>query len=146
MKRQSTARQEFAPPPPSPDELPDSTQLLIALPKAPPPSPAEQLEKVELLATLALAPPPLLYAVSFRSVQLSSVPETIPPPPDGFVIQKERGAFSTHNGPYFERAAEQAGQADLVDPAEAVAASAEHLAECLEAEEVVALVAAGAED
>jgi len=45
-----------------------------------------------------------------------------------------------------ERAAEQAGQADLVDPAEAVAASAEHLAECLEAEEEVALVAAGAED
>ena len=33
--------------------------------------------------------------------------ETTPSPPDGFVLQKARGAFSTHNGPYFERAAEQ---------------------------------------
>lgn len=41
-----------------------------------------------------------------------------------------------------ERAAEQAGQEASVDPAEAEA-SAEHLAECLEAEEVVV---AGAED
>lgn len=42
-----------------------------------------------------------------------------------------------------ERAAEQAGQEASVDPAEAEA-SAEHLAECLEAQEEV--VVAGAED
>ena len=27
----------------------------------------------------------------------------IPPPPEGFMLQKGRGAFSGHNGPYFHR-------------------------------------------
>ena len=30
--------------------------------------------------------------------------ELIPPPPEGFVRSSGRGAFSTHNGPYFHRA------------------------------------------
>jgi uncharacterized protein (TIGR00369 family) len=30
----------------------------------------------------------------------------IPPPPEGFVATRPRGPFSTHNGPYFERACE----------------------------------------
>ncbi len=29
--------------------------------------------------------------------------ETIPPPPDGFVLSTGRGAFTTYNGPYFNR-------------------------------------------
>ncbi|HWA64037.1 MAG TPA: PaaI family thioesterase [Caulobacteraceae bacterium] len=29
--------------------------------------------------------------------------ETIPPPPEGFVLASGRGAFTTHNGPYFYR-------------------------------------------
>jgi len=32
--------------------------------------------------------------------------ETIPTPPDGFVPQAGRGAFSNHNGPYFVRPSE----------------------------------------
>lgn len=32
--------------------------------------------------------------------------QAIPPPPDGFVATRPRGPFSTHNGPYFERACE----------------------------------------
>ena len=27
--------------------------------------------------------------------------EALPPPPEGYVLQGNRGAFSTHNGPYF---------------------------------------------
>jgi uncharacterized protein (TIGR00369 family) len=27
--------------------------------------------------------------------------EAVPPPPEGYVLQGARGAFSTHNGPYF---------------------------------------------
>lgn len=27
--------------------------------------------------------------------------ETVPPPPEGFVLAEGRGQFSTHNGPYF---------------------------------------------
>jgi uncharacterized protein (TIGR00369 family) len=30
----------------------------------------------------------------------------IPPPPPGFVLQAGRGAFSSHNGPYYRRRAE----------------------------------------
>jgi uncharacterized protein (TIGR00369 family) len=30
--------------------------------------------------------------------------EAIPAPPDGFALASGRGAFSTHNGPYFHRA------------------------------------------
>jgi uncharacterized protein (TIGR00369 family) len=33
--------------------------------------------------------------------------EAIPAPPEGFVASKLRGAFSTHNGPYFERLVEK---------------------------------------
>jgi acyl-coenzyme A thioesterase PaaI-like protein len=32
--------------------------------------------------------------------------DAIPPPPDGFVATRPRGPFSTHNGPYFERASD----------------------------------------
>jgi uncharacterized protein (TIGR00369 family) len=32
--------------------------------------------------------------------------ETIPPPPEGFVLASGRGAFTTHNGPYFYRQSE----------------------------------------
>ena len=32
--------------------------------------------------------------------------ETIPPPPEGFVLAGGRGAFTTHNGPYFYRQSE----------------------------------------
>jgi uncharacterized protein (TIGR00369 family) len=34
----------------------------------------------------------------------------IPPPPDGFVATRPRGPFSTHNGPYFERASESGAE------------------------------------
>jgi len=38
--------------------------------------------------------------------------EVIPPPPDGYVLQAGRGAFTTHNGPYFhDISAEGARQA-----------------------------------
>lgn len=30
-------------------------------------------------------------------------PEEVPPPPEGFAPQTGRGAFTTHNGPYFTR-------------------------------------------
>ena len=39
--------------------------------------------------------------------------ETIPPPPEGFVLADKRGLFSTHNGPYFTRESE----GDLVEQA-----------------------------
>ena len=43
--------------------------------------------------------------------------QAIPPPPDGFVATRPRGPFSTHNGPYFERAsAEGAEQAFFILP------------------------------
>ena len=29
--------------------------------------------------------------------------EVVPPPPEGFVLATGRGAFTTHNGPYFNR-------------------------------------------
>jgi uncharacterized protein (TIGR00369 family) len=32
--------------------------------------------------------------------------ETVPPPPEGFVLAGGRGAFTTHNGPYFYRQTE----------------------------------------
>ncbi|MCR5880366.1 PaaI family thioesterase [Phenylobacterium sp. J367] len=32
--------------------------------------------------------------------------ESIPQPPEGFVLSDGRGAFSTHNGPYFHRPSE----------------------------------------
>jgi len=35
---------------------------------------------------------------------------TIPPPPEGFVASRPRGPFSTHNGPYFERASESGAE------------------------------------
>jgi uncharacterized protein (TIGR00369 family) len=34
----------------------------------------------------------------------------IPPAPDGFVASRPRGPFSTHNGPYFERACESGAE------------------------------------
>jgi uncharacterized protein (TIGR00369 family) len=34
----------------------------------------------------------------------------IPPPPEGFVASRPRGPFSTHNGPYFERACENGAE------------------------------------
>jgi uncharacterized protein (TIGR00369 family) len=40
-----------------------------------------------------------------------------PPPPEGFVASEHRGAFSTHNGPYFEARPEKgAAQAFYVLP------------------------------
>jgi uncharacterized protein (TIGR00369 family) len=36
--------------------------------------------------------------------------EAIPPPPEGFVAARTRGPFSTHNGPYFERACESGSE------------------------------------
>lgn len=35
--------------------------------------------------------------------------DEIPPPPPGFVLQAGRGAFSSHNGPYFRRVSPQGG-------------------------------------
>lgn len=32
--------------------------------------------------------------------------ENIPPPPEGFVLSSGRGAFTSHNGPYFHRRVE----------------------------------------
>lgn len=34
---------------------------------------------------------------------LARASEEVPPPPEGFVLQSGRGAFTTHNGPYFAR-------------------------------------------
>ena len=34
---------------------------------------------------------------------MSGGEETLPPPPEGFVLAEGRGLFSTHNGPYFVR-------------------------------------------
>jgi uncharacterized protein (TIGR00369 family) len=36
--------------------------------------------------------------------------QSLPPPPDGFVASRPRGPFSTHNGPYFERACDEGAQ------------------------------------
>jgi uncharacterized protein (TIGR00369 family) len=36
--------------------------------------------------------------------------EAIPSPPEGFVATRPRGPFSTHNGPYFERACEEGAE------------------------------------
>ena len=33
--------------------------------------------------------------------------ERVPPPPAGFVLSSGRGAFTTHNGPYFNRVSEE---------------------------------------
>jgi uncharacterized protein (TIGR00369 family) len=41
------------------------------------------------------------------------VTDTIPPAPQGFILSQGRGAFSTHNGPYFHRPSE----GDLVEQA-----------------------------
>jgi uncharacterized protein (TIGR00369 family) len=37
---------------------------------------------------------------------LTRNPDTVPPPPEGFVLQTGRGAFTTHNGPYFVKPTE----------------------------------------
>ena len=37
-------------------------------------------------------------------------PQAIPSPPDGFVASRPRGPFSTHNGPYFERACDEGAE------------------------------------
>jgi len=34
----------------------------------------------------------------------------VPPPPEGFVATRPRGPFSTHNGPYYERACESGSE------------------------------------
>lgn len=37
--------------------------------------------------------------------------ERVPDPPEGFVLSEGRGAFSTHNGPYFHRPGDDEGVA-----------------------------------
>ncbi|MGA0600499.1 PaaI family thioesterase [Caulobacter sp. KR2-114] len=36
--------------------------------------------------------------------------DDIPPPPDGFVLSGGRGAFTSHNGPYFHRPVESGAE------------------------------------
>src|SRR5271170_6574615 len=56
------------------------------------------------------------WAFGIRSRDLDDA-QAIPPPPPGFVATRPRGPFSTHNGPYFERAsAEGAEQAFFILP------------------------------